>query len=205
MQQETKLGYELDRIPPAVFSTTMTPKQEWSIQSNESLFSIHMGDQSFSTMYKSGELIMYKSGELTNFDYTAPYFNNNNNHLDNKNTLTDAGTKEANITVVVETGPKTANGDGLTNVFKPDPPQPVPVSPTKSYHSETSNTSAASFAFPTLPEYQQDQKTSLNMKCESGITDISRPDQNPGLNLDDPKQGKDGGWLSCFTCFSVKN
>lgn len=144
MQQETKVGYEPDRIPPAVFSTTMTPKQEWSIQSNESLFSIHMGDQSFSTMYKSGELIMYKSGELTNFDYTAPYFNNNNNNLDNKNTLTDAGTKEVNTTLV-----ETANGDGLTNVFKPDPPQLVPVSPTKSYHSETSNTSAASFAFPT--------------------------------------------------------
>lgn len=141
MDQETKPGYEPDRIPPSVFATTMTPKQEWSIQSNESLFSIHMGDQSFSKMYKSGE--------LTNFDYTPSYINNNSNNInDNKITLTDAGTKEVNITVV-ETGPKTSNRDGLTNVLKPDPPQQIPISPTKSYRSETSNNSAASFAFPT--------------------------------------------------------
>lgn len=130
MDQGTKSGYEPDRIPPSVFASTMTPKQEWSIQSNESLFSIHMGDQSFSKMYKSGE--------LTNFEYTASYVNNNN--IDNKFTSPDAGTKELNITVV-ETAPKT--------VPKPNPPQQIPVSPTKSYHSETSNNSTASFAFPT--------------------------------------------------------
>ncbi|KAG7543851.1 hypothetical protein ISN45_Aa07g037310 [Arabidopsis thaliana x Arabidopsis arenosa] len=200
MDQETKPGYEPDRIPHSIFATSVTPKQEWSIQSNESLFSIHMGDHSFSKMYKSGE--------LTNFEYTAsPYISYNNNNIDNKNTLSDPGTKEVNITVV-ETGPKTGNRDGLINVPKPDPRQQIPISPTKSYHSETSNNSTASFAFPTLGEYQPDRKTSLNMKSESGKRELSRLDSKTGLYPDASKQGgagPAGGWLSCFLCFSVKN
>ncbi|KAL1193333.1 hypothetical protein V5N11_033212 [Cardamine amara subsp. amara] len=190
MDQETKPGYEPDRIPPSVFASTMTPKQEWSIQSNESLFSIHMGDQSFSKMYKSGE--------LTNFEYIASYTNNNNNSIiDNKFTSTDAGTKEPkNQITVVETVPKT--------IPKPKPPQPIPVSPSKSYRSDASNNSAASFAFPTLQERQQDRKASLKMKSESGKTDISRPDSKPGLYPGDPKSGGGSGWLSCLFCFSVK-
>ena len=137
MDQGTKPDYEPDRIPPSVFATTMTSKQEWSTQSND-LFSIHMGDQSFTKMYKSGE--------LSNFDYTATYINDNNN-IDNKTNLTDAGTKEVNI-LEAETGPEAANRDGLTNVSKPDQPRQRQLSPTKSYRSDTSNNSAASFAFP---------------------------------------------------------
>jgi len=102
---------------------------------------IYMGDHSFSKMYKFGE--------LTNFEYTAsPYISYYNNNIDNKIAPTDAGTKEVNITMV-ETGPKTGNRDGLTNVPKPDPRQQIPISPTKSCHSETSNNSTTSFAFPT--------------------------------------------------------
>ncbi|KAG7604268.1 hypothetical protein AtNW77_Chr5g0121081 [Arabidopsis thaliana] len=201
MDQETKPGYEPDRIPHSVFATSVTPKQEWSIQSNESLFSIHMGDHSFSKMYKSGE--------LTNFEYTAsPYISYYNNNIDNKIAPTDAGTKEVNITMV-ETGPKTGNRDGLTNVPKPDPRQQIPISPTKSCHSETSNNSTTSFAFPTLGEYQQERKTSLNTKSESGKRELSRLDSKTGLYPDDSKQGGAGagvgGWLSCCLCFSVKN
>ncbi|CAH8385104.1 unnamed protein product [Eruca vesicaria subsp. sativa] len=190
MDQGTKPGYEPDRIPPSVFATTMAAKQEWSTQSND-LFSIHMGDQSFTKMYKSGE--------LSNFDYTASYINNNNN-IDNKTNLTDAGTKEVNV-LEAETKSETVNREGLTNVSKLDQPPQRQLSPTKSYHSDTSNNSAASFAFPILPESQQDPKTALTVKDESGETDISRPDPYS----DDPKQGNDGGWLSCFSCFSVKS
>ncbi|ESQ47110.1 hypothetical protein EUTSA_v10028226mg [Eutrema salsugineum] len=197
MDQETKPGYEPDRIPPSVFATTMTPKQEWSMQSNESLFSIHMGDQSFSKMYKSGE--------LSNFEYTGGSYigSSNNNNIDNKITLTDAGTKEVKIHVD-ETGPKAGNRDVLTNVSKPDPPQQIPLTPTKSYRSDTSNNSAASFAFPTLPEYQQDRKISLKVKSENRKTEISRHDLKPGLYPNDPKPGNGGSWLSCFSCFPVK-
>ncbi|KAF3552845.1 hypothetical protein F2Q69_00016334 [Brassica cretica] len=194
MDQGTKPGYEPDRIPPSVFATTMTSKQEWSTQSND-LFSIHMGDQSFTKMYKSGE--------LSNFDYTATYINDNSN-IDNKTKLTDAGTKEVNI-LEAETGPETANRDGIINVSKPDQPRQNQLSPTKSYRSDTSNNSAASFAFPILPESQQDPKTALKVKDENGGTDISRPDPKASSYSDDPKPGDGGGWLSCFSCFSVKS
>ncbi|EOA18318.1 hypothetical protein CARUB_v10006833mg [Capsella rubella] len=182
MDKETKPGYEPNRIPASVFASSITPKQDWSIQSNESLFSIHMGDHSFSTMYKSGE--------LTNFEYTASYINNytnnNNNNIDNKITSTDAGSRS-------ETVPKTKP--------KPDPQQQIPSSPAKSYRSDTSNNSAASFAFPTLPEYKQDRKKSLHMKSESGKTEVS---SRPGSKHDNSKPSG-GGWLSCFFCFPVKN
>ncbi|OWM65229.1 hypothetical protein CDL15_Pgr008819 [Punica granatum] len=48
------------RIPSSVFARTTTTAQEWSVTSNESLFSIHTGNMSFTKdmywMYKSGEL-----------------------------------------------------------------------------------------------------------------------------------------------------
>lgn len=55
------------RIPSSVFARTKsTAPQEWSVTSNESLFSIHMGNMSFNKdlywMCKSGEL--GKGGEL---------------------------------------------------------------------------------------------------------------------------------------------
>uniref|UniRef100_A0A5B7BAK9 Uncharacterized protein n=1 Tax=Davidia involucrata TaxID=16924 RepID=A0A5B7BAK9_DAVIN len=65
-------GYDPSRIPESVFaSKSPAAANEWSVTSNESLFSIHMGNNSFSKdhallfgvdLYKSGELT--KSGEL---------------------------------------------------------------------------------------------------------------------------------------------
>jgi len=62
-----------------------------------------------------------------------------------------------------------------------------------------------------LGEYQQERKTSLNTKSESGKRELSRLDSKTGLYPDDSKQGGAGagagagGWLSCCLCFSVKN
>ncbi|VVA24121.1 PREDICTED: cell wall RBR3 [Prunus dulcis] len=64
-------GYDPCRIPSSVFARSKSNKEmEWSVASNESLFSIHLGNNSFSRdhifllgdLTKSGEL--YKSGEL---------------------------------------------------------------------------------------------------------------------------------------------
>ncbi|CAL0317164.1 unnamed protein product [Lupinus luteus] len=59
MQTMSPSGYDPNRIPSSIFSS---PKpMDWSVQSNESLFSIHIGNTSFSrdhvfTLNKSGEL-----------------------------------------------------------------------------------------------------------------------------------------------------
>ncbi|KAJ0042659.1 hypothetical protein Pint_19047 [Pistacia integerrima] len=54
-------GYDPKRIPQSVFSTRPTTPMEWSVASNESLFSIHLGNCSFS---KENFVLLYKSGEL---------------------------------------------------------------------------------------------------------------------------------------------
>ncbi|GER31317.1 NADH dehydrogenase [ubiquinone] 1 alphasubcomplex subunit 3 [Striga asiatica] len=79
-------GYDPNRIPASIFSSKPTNPGEWSVASNESLFSIHMGNNSFSHDYailygKSADLQesqLRMSGELPRLD---DWNNNNNNKL----------------------------------------------------------------------------------------------------------------------------
>ncbi|CAI9766778.1 unnamed protein product [Fraxinus pennsylvanica] len=68
-------GCDLNRIPASIFSTKRTGNMEWSVASNESLFSIHMGNNSFSRDYamfgKSGEFPRLE--ELNNAPSNLPY------------------------------------------------------------------------------------------------------------------------------------
>ncbi|KAL2552205.1 uncharacterized protein Fot_05824 [Forsythia ovata] len=54
-------GYDPNRIPASIFSAKKTGTTEWSVASNESLFSIHMGNNSFS---RDHAMFLCKSGEL---------------------------------------------------------------------------------------------------------------------------------------------
>ncbi|CAI9752744.1 unnamed protein product [Fraxinus pennsylvanica] len=54
-------GYDPNRIPSSVFSPKPTSAMAWSVTSNESLFSIHMGNNSFS---RDQAILLGKSGEL---------------------------------------------------------------------------------------------------------------------------------------------
>ncbi|KAL6325397.1 hypothetical protein AAG906_023242 [Vitis piasezkii] len=54
-------GYDPNRIPSSVFASKPTTPLEWSVASSESLFSIHVGNASFSTEFAQ----LGKSGELT--------------------------------------------------------------------------------------------------------------------------------------------
>ncbi|XWS44401.1 hypothetical protein CRYUN_Cryun15aG0042000 [Craigia yunnanensis] len=58
-------GYLPNRIPSSVFSGKPATPMDWSTASNESLFSIHVGNGSFS---KDQLFMLYKSGELTELD-----------------------------------------------------------------------------------------------------------------------------------------
>lgn len=63
-------GYDPNRIPDSVFGRSSSA-MDWSVASNESLFSIHLGNNSFSReqfLMMSGEL--FKSGELNKPDET---------------------------------------------------------------------------------------------------------------------------------------
>ncbi|CAI0453833.1 unnamed protein product [Linum tenue] len=58
-------GYDPNRIPSGVFASKSGNGIEWSTASNESLFSIYMGNNSFS---RDQIAMMYKSGELPMLD-----------------------------------------------------------------------------------------------------------------------------------------
>lgn len=58
-------GYDPNRIPSSIFNSRPTNPMEWSVASNESLFSIHMGNNSFS---RDQAFLLYRSGELMKLD-----------------------------------------------------------------------------------------------------------------------------------------
>ncbi|XP_059283808.1 uncharacterized protein LOC132037328 isoform X1 [Lycium ferocissimum] len=70
-------GYDPNRIPKSIFSSKPTGA-EWSTASNESLFSIQMGANSFSTDYS---YLVPKSGELNNPYYASEVKSNDSKNL----------------------------------------------------------------------------------------------------------------------------
>lgn len=58
-------GYDPNRLPARIFSSKPSTPMEWSTASNESLFSLHLGNTSFS---RDQFLMFYRSGELTKLD-----------------------------------------------------------------------------------------------------------------------------------------
>ncbi|WCJ25583.1 hypothetical protein M5689_007456 [Euphorbia peplus] len=59
-------AYDPNRIPASVFTSKAGTPMEWSCASNESLFSIHMGNTSFS---RDHVFMLYRSGEMPKFDF----------------------------------------------------------------------------------------------------------------------------------------
>ena len=59
-------GYDPSRLPPDMFAAKPSSAMDWSVASNESLFSIHVGNSSFSTDQHFVNL--NKSGELEKID-----------------------------------------------------------------------------------------------------------------------------------------
>uniref|UniRef100_A0A0A0KW65 Uncharacterized protein n=1 Tax=Cucumis sativus TaxID=3659 RepID=A0A0A0KW65_CUCSA len=152
-------SYDPFRIPSAVFqrSSSVTPL-EWSIASNESLFSIQVGNNSFSRdqvlmlneLGKSGELT--KSGKLKkaedSFVFSSPPAVIMSREAEMKSAEYEADPKMADT---IEYNIKDKSGsitdDDLSDRNLP-PPAVSWNSSTKSRHSDRSLRSSDSFAFP---------------------------------------------------------
>lgn len=117
-------GYDPDRIPSSVFTTTKssTP-MEWSVASNESLFSIHIGNNSFS-----------KEPIILSPHPPVPVA-----VIDTQNIKIDK--EQSGATVVADETLKDAERVGAEA-------QSEENSPSLSRHSNASGISARSFAFP---------------------------------------------------------
>ncbi|OAY77868.1 hypothetical protein ACMD2_16923 [Ananas comosus] len=139
-----------NRIPSSVFARTKsaTP-MEWSVASNESLFSIHAGNSSFSRDHvflsgKSEELLSnYSSGSPLDMSAPVP-------------PKSDASPLTTNAATVAESGGNAAAKDVLNDSTegvgdsdrRPVEKAPSPSSASLSCRSGSSTTSFRSFAFP---------------------------------------------------------
>lgn len=102
-------GYDPNRIPSSIFAKPSNPA-EWSVASNDSLFSIYMGNGSFS---RDHAFMLYKSGELTRFDETgnastslSPVIEVENNDRKHEDVSIDVKVKEEESTDSEEEEPE---------------------------------------------------------------------------------------------------
>ncbi|XP_030484874.2 uncharacterized protein LOC115701265 [Cannabis sativa] len=88
-------GYDPNRIPASIFSSKPSNPTEWSSTSNESLFSLHLGNTSFS---KDQFLMLYKSGELNKLDEVMnlpPFFPTRSSYNNNHNQVVEASSSSS--------------------------------------------------------------------------------------------------------------
>ncbi|GMY12900.1 hypothetical protein FCV25MIE_08139 [Fagus crenata] len=142
-------GYDPNRIPSSIFSTKPTTPLEWSTASNESLFSIHIGNTSFSKDHfiafnKSQELL--RPDELLNIPASFPRFTElEHDKSKSANVGKDTGVTKASdeTTKVVR---RETSGDH--NKERVPPSTGVQSYFSVSYHSDVNNISTRSFHFP---------------------------------------------------------
>ncbi|KAM7267023.1 hypothetical protein ACFE04_009189 [Oxalis oulophora] len=154
------------RIPDYVFARNIsTAPYEWSVASNESLFSIHPGNMSF-----TGDQLSYKSGELgLPGEYAIPGspadFKNNRPPTPTNKSMelstpksetshigaTEAAAAEMMREVIRETEEDPRKVKPAQVPVKELPPAAAPIPSLGSHRSEDSMGSVKSFAFPVLP------------------------------------------------------
>ncbi|CAJ1944195.1 unnamed protein product [Sphenostylis stenocarpa] len=179
-------------FPSHVFSNSnMNSPVEWSTASNESLFSIYMGNSSFSTelgCFKSGEFD--KPGDIT----PANKFQDISNRSHEEQLLNEHSSKaneakaaEIMREVIMESSRTTQNdGKGDEKAFN-------------SHHESTESTSSYAFLSSSrnrdkIPSLSVREKQSQQKESEENETQ-NTADQTPKSTTNASKN-----WLSCFAC-----
>ncbi|KAH6791222.1 hypothetical protein C2S51_006228 [Perilla frutescens var. frutescens] len=167
---ESSSGYDPDRIPASVFSSKTT--NEWSMASNDSLFSIHMGNNSIACRDE------VRSGELPRLD-SLYVLEGKSHELCSLPPLMEVPANE-------ECSVKSSNVSILEKDDDPnDSPKATPRLSNGSGHSSTS------FAFPVL--VSQDGKGSRSLEQEV--------EERPELQTQDSaadKKSRGCSWLCCL-------
>ncbi|GLT25194.1 hypothetical protein SLA2020_003390 [Shorea laevis] len=194
------------RIPSHIFESNTNAPTEWSAASNESLFSIHMGNMSF-----TGDQLTYsyKSGELSvpGDSYSSPLKDVSNQSPQPK--PTEISSKSSNL-----------NGGSTTSFVKDkeeDDRRQAEFCLKDSYNigssSQHSDTSVKSFAFPILAggdssgsvrpglKHQQSQPSTPKVATVTQSKPATPNLQSPKEQT--PKAPQNAGqpkWFSCFPC-----
>ncbi|GMI67007.1 hypothetical protein HRI_000370000 [Hibiscus trionum] len=210
--EQAPAGYVPNRIPSSIFSTQPATPTEWSITSNESLFSIHIGTSSYS---KDQFLSLYKSGELTKLDEQIIA---QGGAMPSLKELEEMATVDENVgkgcsgteetpTVVIGIS-EVAGDDGHSNEMKF--PAEVHNSRTRSI-SGLSDESTFSFAFPVLNGTDGGRLSSVNsrqcnqeLKIQS-VKQQQEPEPEPEQCTEEmkpkiPKNASNRSRFSWFRC-----
>ncbi|KAH6830339.1 hypothetical protein C2S53_007505 [Perilla frutescens var. hirtella] len=167
---ESSSGYDPDRIPASVFSSKTT--NEWSMASNDSLFSIHMGNSSIACRDE------VRSGELPRLD-SLYVLEGKSHELCSLPPLMEVPANE-------ECSVKSSNVSILEKDDDPnDSPKATPRLSNESGHSSTS------FAFPVLVSEGGKGSRSLEQEVE----------EKPELQTQDSaadKKSRGCSWLCCL-------
>ncbi|RZC58491.1 hypothetical protein C5167_005794 [Papaver somniferum] len=211
------------RIPSTVFarSPSATPV-EWSVQSNESLFSIHMGNNSFSAdqiflMGRSGELGM--PGDYNNFlDLKKDPSSNPNSPSPASTPGNKVGeslnAEDAAASATMNEVSRVSEDD--QNTEKTPPVDSARHSSSISYRSDESGASVVSFAFPILTSAEGGRAPSTKVETEHPLHQVKeksneqQEEQEQGSQQPQPNTpttpnatgANDRKWFSCFSCCS---
>ncbi|GAB4840126.1 hypothetical protein Ancab_020887 [Ancistrocladus abbreviatus] len=201
-------GYDTNRIPSSVFSRSdsLIPA-EWSVASNESLFSIHIGNASFSRegpLTSSGEF--GRSGELTKADELFLFSPSLPTLVETVVEENDTGSDGLGEKIVF--GNVTQKDMGKTiDPDKVPPAAPAVRSSNVSYNSSCeSEGSAYSFAFPILASGAQ----SNSVMTDSPRQQLSKSQQevrNSGVmsKASSSEKKSSNRRFSCCSCFSCNS
>ncbi|RID45363.1 hypothetical protein BRARA_I02097 [Brassica rapa] len=189
MDRDDNSNYDPGRIPSSVFETSKSNLQaDWSCASNESLFSIHIGRNSFTVdAMKSGEL--YKSGELLAYSPELP--------------MPPPPGKESDP--LVESSAKVVDSD---DDEKEQPPAVSWKTPTKSYRSNRSSNSTHSFSFPILAGAASDSASVETGEKKKQEKQSEETTKQPA-EVENQKNSTMCGWFSwfpsCPSCCSLRS
>ncbi|CAL5362381.1 unnamed protein product [Camellia sinensis] len=194
------------RIPDRVFSRTKSVAPvEWSVASNESLFSIQMGNMSFSK-----DNMFWRSEEFPGEHTTSSQFVNlSPNHTPINKRIDSSKSSKSNVAeAVVETMNEVTRESAEDKIN-----EQLPLAPCISNRSDISGTSVKSFAFPILTGDGNGDSTKISSSPRVGPEPLQQEVQTQ--TLPEPKsesqpKPKDLSqpstpwtkWLSCFTCCS---
>ncbi|XP_038890702.1 uncharacterized protein LOC120080199 [Benincasa hispida] len=210
-------SHDPNRIPVSIFSGRPSNPMEWSTASNESLFSIHVGNNSFSREHfnfftKSGELMMNPNSSQTPSNL-PPFV---------EPARVESKTEVAGKTFVeptTSTAPQIpATPSQNVSDHKKEVTTPTDELRGRQSVSNDSMNSSRSFQFPLLASEGATPKTTSSVSTDSGVTSQQQPvsklqskkrqsakHQPPELQSPSqttstsPAMNSGSGWFSCLS------
>ncbi|KAK6925114.1 hypothetical protein RJ641_009440 [Dillenia turbinata] len=196
-------GDDENRIPSSVFArTNTTAPVEWSSASNESLFSIHPGNMSFTRDYL---ILLQNSEELGTgkFMIPSPLISLPGSNFSSVNQSPEISNTDAPGNSLDESNAAFETKNTKDQGHHKFSPEEARHSPSVSHHSDGSAASCKSFAFPVL---SQGEKNSLKVQSpKNNLILNSQPDTplTPEAATPTRTASNDAAqnrWFSCFCC-----